>query len=144
LELTLHQLSVFMENKPGKMAQVLADLENFKVFALSIAEAGEFGLIRLIVAEPERVAKLLESRGLSLAKSKKNVEVTGVLITNEVRLSSIAEKLGEIGINIDYAYSASSFISGSLALILRTDNQRKTEEILAEIGARILTNEDLS
>ena len=142
--MTLHQLSVFMENKPGKMAQVLADLEDFKVFALSIAEAGEFGLIRLIVSEPEKVAKHLESRGLSLAKSKKNVEVTGVLITSEVKLSSIAEKLGEIGLNIDYAYSTSSFISGSLGLILRTDDQKKTEETLARSGVRILTNEDLS
>ncbi len=132
-----------MENKPKKMASVLADLEDFKVFALSIAEAGEFGLIRLIVAEPEKAAKHLESRGHSLAKSKKNVEVTGVLITDEVRLSSIADDLGDIGINIDYAYSTSSFISGSLALILRTDDQKKTEETLAGSGARILTNEDL-
>ena len=142
--MTLHQLSVFMENKPGKMASVLADLENFRVFALSIAEAGEFGLIRLIVSEPEEAARHLESHGLNLAKSKKNVEVTGVLITNEVKLSSIAEELSDIGINIDYAYSTSSFISGSLALIIRTDDQRKTEETLAEIGARILTNGDLS
>ena len=126
------------------MARVLADLEDFKVFALSIAEAGEFGLIRLIVSEPEKAAKHLESRGLSLAKSKKNVEVTGVLITNEVKLSSIAKALGDIGINIDYAYSTSSFISGGLALILRTDDQKKTEETLARSGVRILTNEDLS
>jgi hypothetical protein len=141
--MTLHQLSVYMENKPKKMASVLADLENFKVCALSIAEAGEFGLIRLIVAEPEKAAEHLESCGHGLAKSRKNVEVTGVLITNEVKLSSIAEELGNIGINIDYAYSTSSFISGSLALILRTDDQKKTEETLARSGARILTNEDL-
>jgi hypothetical protein len=140
----LHQLSVYMENKPKKMASVLADLENFKVYALSIAEAGDFGLIRLIVSEPEKAAEHLESRGHSLAKSKKNVEVTGLLITGEVELSSIAEKLGEMGINIDYAYSTSSPISGSLALILRTDNQKEAEETLAKSGVRILTNEDLS
>ena len=126
------------------MARVLADLEDFRVFAFSIVEAGEFGLIRLIVSEPEKAGKHLESCGFDLAKSKKNVEVTGVLITNEVKLSKIAKELGDNGINIDYAYSTSCLISGGLALILRTDDHKKTEETLARSGARILTGEDLS
>jgi len=144
-EMPLHQLSVFVENKPGCMARVLAALENgFRVFALSIAEAGEFGLIRLIVSEPEKAADTLESAGFHLAKARKNVEVVGVLLTNEMKLSKIAKHLSDNAINIDYTYCTSSFIDGCLALILRTDDPKRAEDILASNGARILTRDDLS
>ena len=55
------------------------DKNKIKVFALSIADAGEFGLVRLIAEEPQKAAKLLEDAEFNLAKSKKNTEVSAFL-----------------------------------------------------------------
>jgi hypothetical protein len=143
IEMPLYQVSVLTENKPATMAKVLSALDGFKVFALSIAEAGEFGLVRLISSEPQKASDHLERSGFSLAKSKKNVEVTGVLVTDKNKPSKIAGLLGGSGINIDYAYSSSLPINGRFALILRTDNVEKGEEILIQNGIQVLGQKDL-
>ena len=81
-------------------------MNKIKVFALSIAEAGEFGLVRLITEEPGKAQKLLEDADFNLAKSKKNTEVTATFISEENTLSKITKILGDGGINIEYAYSS--------------------------------------
>ncbi len=140
----LHQLSVLVENKPGTMAKVLAAVENqSEIFALSIAEAGEFGLARFIVSEPEKASKHLEDSGFNLAKSKRNIEVTGVLITDKITASKAAQILGDNGVNIEYTYSSSLPINGRFALILRTDDVKKTEELLTGNDAELLSQTDL-
>jgi len=142
--LPLHQLSVLVENKPGTMAKALAAVENqSEIFALSIAEAGEFGLARFIVSEPEKASKHLEDSGFNLAKSKRNIEVTGVLITDKITASKAAQILGDNGVNIEYTYSSSLPINGRFALILRTDDVKKTEELLTGNGAELLSQTDL-
>ena len=80
------------------------DRSKIKIFALSIADAGEFGLIRMITEEPERVAKILEGADFSLAKSKKNIEVIVILITEKVTISRIAKILADHDLHIEYAY----------------------------------------
>jgi hypothetical protein len=143
-KMPLHQVSVLTENKPGSMARVLSSLENkFRIFALSIAEAGEFGIVRLIVSEPKKASEHLETSGFNLAKSRKNVEVIGVPVTDRVRPSEIAGVLGDNGVNIDYAYSSSLPINGQFALILRIDDVEKAEKILAENGIQVLNQENL-
>ena len=74
------QVSVFLDNRPGSLFESMSQLDknNIKIFALSIADAGEFGLVRLITEEPEKVAKILEDADFNLAKSKKNTEVTAI------------------------------------------------------------------
>ncbi len=81
--LPITQVSVFLDNHPGSLFDVMSQLDQnkMKVFALSIAEAGEFGLVRLITEEPEKAAKFLEDADFNLAKSKKNTEVTAIFIT---------------------------------------------------------------
>jgi len=142
--LPLYQVSVLTENKPGTMTKVLSSIDkDFRIFALSIAEAGEFGLVRLILSDPERASKHLEMSGFNLAKSRKNTDVTGVLVTDGVKPSKIAEVLSNSGVNIDYAYSSSLPINGRFALILRTDDVEKAERILAENGIQVLNQKDL-
>jgi len=77
------------------------DKNKIKVFALSIADAGEFGLVRLITEEPQKTAKLLEDAEFNLAKSKKNTEVTATFISEQNPLSKITKILGDGGINIE-------------------------------------------
>jgi hypothetical protein len=115
------------------------DKNKIKVFALSIADAGEFGLVRLITEEPEKAAKLLEDAEFNLAKSKKNTEVTATFISEQNTLSKITKILGDGGINIEYAYSSAVHVDRKVALILRPSNVEQAEQMLTANGVAVLS-----
>jgi len=139
--LPIPQVSVFLDNRPGSLFEAMSQLDNnkIKVFALAIADAGEFGLVRLITEEPERAAGLLEDAGFNLAKSKKNTEVTAIFSSEQHRLSAITKILGDSGINIEYAYSSAVHVGGKVALILRTSDVEKGEQMLRANGVAVLS-----
>ena len=62
----VHQLSVFLENKAGRLTEVLEVLgkENIKITALTIADTSEFGILRMIVSDPDKARYLLKERSL--------------------------------------------------------------------------------
>ena len=135
------QVSVFLDNQPGSLFEAMSQLDKnkIKVFALSIADAGEFGLVRLITEEPEKATRLLEDAEFNLAKSKKNTEVTATFISEENTLSKITKILGDGGINIEYAYSSAVHVDGKVALILRPSNVEKAEQMLTANGVAVLS-----
>jgi len=139
--LPITQVSVFLDNHPGSLFETMSQLDKnkIKVFALSIADAGEFGLVRLITEEPEKAAKLLEEAEFNLAKSKKNTEVTATFISEQNTLSKITKILGDGGINIEYAYSSAVHVEGKVALILRPSNVEKAEQMLTDKGVAVLS-----
>jgi len=139
--LPITQVSIFLDNRPGSLFEAMSQLDKnkIKVFALSIADAGEFGLVRLITEEPEKAAKLLEDSGFNLAKSRKNTEVTATFISEQNTLSKITKILGDSGINIEYAYSSAVHVEGKVALILRPSNVEKSEQMLTTNGVAVLT-----
>ncbi|MEM3437829.1 MAG: hypothetical protein QXP55_04790 [Nitrososphaerales archaeon] len=132
------QISVFVENKPGRFAEVTSRLEHAqaKILAFCIADVGDFGIIRLIVNKPELSIKALEG----FAKSINQVVV--IPITEQTSVSKIANLLGSKKINIDYAYTSAIPINGNLALILRVSDAEKTERILMENNIKVLTQKD--
>jgi hypothetical protein len=121
----------------------LLDNNKQKVFALSIADAGEFGLVRLITEQPEKAAQLLEEADFNLAKSKKNTEVTAIFVSPQNRLSKITKILGDGGINIEYAYSSAVHVDGQVALILRASNIEKAEQMFTANGVAVLSLEEI-
>ena len=139
------QVSVFLDNHPGSLFDVMSQLDQnkLKVFALSIADAGEFGLVRLITEDPSKAAKFLEDAEFNLAKSKKNTEVTAVFISEQDSLSKITKILGNGGINIEYAYSSAVHVGGKVALIMRTSNIEKTEQVLTSNGIAVLSLDEI-
>ncbi len=139
------QVSVFLDNHPGSLFDTMSQLDKNKirVLALSIADKGEFGLVRLITEEPEKAAKLLEDAEFNLAKSKKNTEVTATFISEENTLSKITKVLGDGGINIEYAYSSAVHVDGKVALILRPSNVEKAEEMLTANKIAVLSLEEI-
>jgi hypothetical protein len=140
-DLPITQVSIFLDNRPGSLFEAMSQLDKnkIKVFALSIADAGEFGLVRLITEEPEKASKLLEDSGFNLAKSKKNTEVTATFISEQNTLSKITKILGDGGINIEYAYSSAVHVEGKVALILRPSNVEKSEQMLTDNGVAVLS-----
>jgi hypothetical protein len=134
------QVSVYLDNRPGSLSEAMAQLDKnqIEIFALTIAEAGEFGLIRLIVEDPAKATTVLEDADYNLAKSRKNTQVTAVFITEEDKLSKITKILAEGNINIEYAYSSAVHLDGKIALILRASDIENAEKILKANSVTVL------
>lgn len=141
----VQQVGVFLDNRPGALSELITYLDRFKIriFALSIADAGEFGLIRMITEDAGRATEILEDANFNLAKSKKNVEVTVILTTEKDKISGIAKILGDNDLNIEYAYSSAVHIDGKFALVLRADDLEKAERILKENDVAILSLDEI-
>ena len=139
------QVSIFLDNHPGSLSEVMAHLDKnqIKIFALSIADKGEFGLVRMITDDPSRSTKILEDAGFNLAKSKKNIEVIAIVITEKNHVSKITKILSDNGLNIDYAYSSAVHLNGKFALILRANELEKAEEALRKSDITVLSLDDV-
>jgi len=141
--MTIKQVSVFLDNKPGSLSEVMDQLDKNKIriFALSIADAGEFGLVRMITEDPNKATRVLEDAGFNLAKSKKNIEVTVILPQDGI--SKITKILGDSGLNIEYAYSSAAHMNGKFALVLRVNDLSKAEKTLDENNVAILSLDEI-
>ena len=143
--LPITQVSVFLDNRPGSLFEVMSQLDKNKiqVFALSIAEAGEFGLVRLIADDPHKAAKVLEDADFNLAKSRKNTEVTAIFITEDNTMSKITKILRDQSLNIEYAYSSAVHLKGKSAFILGATDVEKSEKMLGGNGVDVLSLDDI-
>ena len=135
------QVSVYLDNRPGSLSEAMAQLDKnqIKIFALSIADAGEFGLVRMVTEDPEKATKVLEDVDYNLAKSRRNTEVTAVFMGDEDKISKITKILADGSINIEYAYSSAVHVNGKIALILRASDIENAEKTLKTNGITVLT-----
>ena len=134
-EYVIRQVSVFSENKPGRLAAMAKALEEEKVniLAFSIAEAGEFGVVRALVDQPEKAYKKLSSLGFVVSFT----EVIGVKMRDEPGgLYEVARILGDAKINIEYSYAYSG--KEGAVLILRVDNADQAVRLISQQGATLL------
>lgn len=103
--MALKQISVFLENKSGRLAEVsrlISDSE-INLRAMSIADTADFGILRMIVDKPDKTIQLLEGNGFT---AKENL-VLGVEVDDKPgALSDIMKIFEENGVNIEYLYSA--------------------------------------
>jgi len=123
------------------MAQL--DKNQIRIFALSIADAGEFGLVRMITEDPAKASKVLEDAEYNLAKSRKNTEVTAIFISEKDKISKITKLLADGSINIEYAYSSAVHVNGKVALILRVSDVESAERMLKENGVAVLSLDEI-
>ena len=135
------QVSVYLDNRPGSLSEAMGQLDRnqIRVFALSIADAGEYGLVRMVTEDPAKATTVLEDAEYNLAKSRKNTEVTAVFITDEDKISKITKILADGSINIEYAYSSAVHVDGKIALILRASDVENAEKILKANGITVLS-----
>lgn len=135
------QVSVYLDNRPGSLSEAMAQLDKnqIKIFALSIADAGEYGLVRMVTEDPEKATTVLEDVDYNLAKSKRNTEVTAVFMGGEDKISKITKILADGSINIEYAYSSAVHVDGKIALILRASDIENAEKTLKANGITVLT-----
>ncbi len=140
-DMPIPQVSVYLDNRPGSLSEAMAQLDKnqIRIFAMSIADAGEFGLVRMIAEDPEKATKILEDVDYNLAKSRKNTQVTAVFITDEDKISKITKILADGSINIEYAYSSAVHVDGKIALILRASDVENAEKTLTANGVTVLS-----
>jgi len=127
--MTIHQLSIFVENRQGTLIKVLQLLKeaNVQLIASTIADTVEYGIYRIICSEPERAYEILKEKGISVALS----DVFAVKLDDEVgRAADTLTLFSEAGINIAYMYSF--LLGGKGILIFRTDNEEATRELITK------------
>jgi len=139
--MVIKQISIFLENKPGRLAKVtdaLGDAE-INIRALSVAELGEFGVIRLVVDDPDKADRVLREHftvGIT--------DVIAVEMGDEPgSLAKIVRTLGDNDINIEYAYAFVAESRKKAILIVRVDDIKKAEELLKWAGIPLIKAKEL-
>lgn len=140
--MTVKQISIFLENKPGTMGELTAVLSRNKIDmrALSLAEASDFGIARLIVDDVYNAVTVLKEAGYICSITK----VLAVGIPDEPgALATLISHLGENGVNIEYIYAFSITKKNLAYMIFRVKDNEKATQILSKQGYQLACQEDL-
>lgn len=133
----IKQVSVFIENREGRLDDVLETLKvnDINIISMSLADTSEYGMLRLIVSNPETAQKALKDDGFSAMITN----VIAMKVVHEVgKLQHIITVLGKENINIEYMYSLSSG-TDEMPIVIKTSDMDKTLAIIQEQGAEIFT-----
>lgn len=139
--MTVHQLSVFIENKSGTLVKVLKLLkqENIQLIASTIADTADYGICRIICSEPTRAYTVLKDAGVAVSLC----DVFAIELDDVPgRAADAIEIFASEGISIAYLYSF--LLNGKGVLIFRTDNAEKAREVITLNGLNFIAEKDLS
>jgi hypothetical protein len=128
---TTKQVTVFLENKPGRLANVLAALANDKVniTALSVMDKHEHSVLRIVTDDPAKTTQIMQGQNTPFTEA----EVLVVELRNQPgALSHVCEILAEEHINIDYAYCSSGGRNGKVVGIFKVSNAEKAMRVLGQ------------
>lgn len=131
------QISVFLENKAGRLAEVTEVLgkHNINIRALSIADTTDFGILRLIVNAPYKAYEVLKEEGFTVSST----DVIAVEIADEPGgLSKALQALQEVDINIEYLYAFLQKASKAALVVFRVERLDEAIEVLQKNGFHIL------
>jgi hypothetical protein len=136
------QLSIFLENKEGRLLHTLDIIEkvNINIRALSIADTSEFGILRLIVTDPLIVKEKLEEKDFIVKLTK----VIAVSISDEPGgLNQVLRILDNNDINLEYLYAFVEQKTYNAIVLLKLDDMDKGLEILKEGNVNIISSEEI-
>ncbi len=137
----IQQISVFLENKPGRLAHVAQVLRDNKINirALTIADTSDFGILRMIVNRPEEALGVLKQAGFTV---KQNVLIGVEIDDREGVLYDIMHLCDERGLNVEYTYSFVEQSSNKAILFLRFEDPEKAIAVFKAQGYKLLTAEE--
>lgn len=139
----LKQISVFLENKKGRLWKALHVMSqaNINIRALSIADTSEFGILRMIVPEPEKAQKILEENNFVVKVN----EVIAIEVPDEPGgLDKILETLTLEDINVEYLYAFVEKKGEKAIVVLRTEDVEAGMNVLKNKGVNILSAEEIA
>ena len=124
------QLSAFLENRAGVLAELAADLarHGISIRALTVANLVDHAVVRLVVSEPQKALHLLGDRGVLVVSSS----VLALDMPDEAgALAGVARRLGRAGVNIEYAYGSSPVGGGRAVVYVHASDLKKARAALA-------------
>ena len=141
--MNVEQISIFLENKSGRLAEVMGVLyeAGINIRALYLADTADFGILRLIVNDTEKACKALKENGFTVEKTK----VVAIEVPDKPGgLSSILNTIKDEGINVEYMYAFVEKSGENAIVIFRFDEFPRSIDILRKAGVRIMGGEELS
>ncbi len=138
--MTVNQISIFIENKYGKLADIFSLLASadIRVVATTVADTSEFGILRIIVNEPHKAYKILKEANVSVNLT----EVFAIKIDNTAEsLAKVLQQITQKGISVEYIYCFSH--KEQSMLILRTNNESATRDAIRTNNLEMISESEL-
>lgn len=138
----IKQVSVFVENKPGKLASVMNTLarNDIDISALSLADTADFGVLRLILDQPEKGKQVLTDSGVAC---KINHMVAVVMDDVPGGAAGAIQLLADYNISVEYMYACIGRVSGKALMVIRVADYKQAEKILAENHAAVMSPDEI-
>lgn len=136
----VEQISIFIENKSGRLAEVTRTIgeAGVNIRALSLADTSDFGILRLIVDQPGVAKSILREHGFTVSMT----DVVAVEVPDQpLGLFNLLNILDNCGVNVEYMYAFVERCSGSAVMIFRFDNTDDAIRCLNGQGVKVLTGE---
>ena len=137
------QLSVFIENREGRLDEVLAVIKsvNVNILSLSLADTSEYGLLRLIVSDPAAADAALKENGFSSMLTS----VLVVRLDNKVgSLQDFLALLAKANINLEYMYGLTIEKGGKASLVIKASDLDIAADVLKNAGAELLSDKEIA
>ncbi|MDR1754272.1 MAG: hypothetical protein LBR74_05130 [Eubacterium sp.] len=138
----LKQISVFVENKAGRLCAIMETLNgaDIDVRSLNIADTTDFGIVRIIVNNTDKALNALRENSFT----SKVTEVVGFTIEDHAgALYDVIKAFDQNQLNIEYSYSMMGKKLGEADIIVRTDDNEKAAELLKSKGISIISIGDI-
>lgn len=138
----IKQISIFVENKQGRLSAITNILKenNIDIRALSIADTRDFGILRLIVDNPEQAYEVLKNQDCTVTIT----DVIGIALEDKPGgLSSAMEILDQNFINVEYMYAFISESNNTAFVILRVEDNDKAIGVLTRNNIRVLNSSEI-
>ncbi|MBQ3032827.1 MAG: amino acid-binding protein [Deferribacterales bacterium] len=138
----IRQISVFIENKSGRLSDVIEFLgdNGINIRALSLADTSDFGILRLIVNEPEKAYTLLREKEFTVGAT----DVIAVAVPdNPGGLASVLKLLKDNDVSVEYMYAYVEHSSEYAVMIFRFEDTNSTLELLKKSGVKLLGGDEI-
>lgn len=138
----IKQLSIFVENKVGRLQSIINSLgeNDVNIRALSIADTTDFGILRIIVDDPAKAKLVLKGMGVI----SKSTDVIAVYIDDKSGgLASVLNVVSDAGIGIEYMYAFLGRKTGKALMVLKADDEEMAENVLKNHGVELASPDEI-
>ena len=138
----IQQLSVFIENKPGRLAEITEVLAEagVDIRAISVADTSDFGILRVIVDRPKEAVIALKEHGMTVSLT--NVLAVGIP-DEKGAFAKVIRMLANAGIDVEYMYSVFGQVNGLAHMVFRVADTDKLISVLKDNGLEPISSENL-
>ncbi len=134
----IEQISVFMENKSGRLYTLTKALGDagIDLTMMTIADTAEFGIVRIITNQNDKAITVIKDAGFTASRTR----LIGIAVDDKPNgLSQTLLKIQECGINVEYLYSIARTEKNSALILIKVENVEEVVDILKKSGAELIT-----